>query len=70
MQKRTFSTTNQPRLAVLIGAENLSGAHATRLTLLVKELGKPIVRRAWGDMSDCAAYMYLEAPTQSVESTA
>jgi hypothetical protein len=49
MQKKTSSIPRQPRLAVLIDAENLSGAHAARLMSLVKELGKPIIRRAYGD---------------------
>jgi len=49
MQKKTSSTARQPRLAVLIDAENLSGAHAARLMSLVKALGNPIIRRAYGD---------------------
>lgn len=49
MQKRTSSSARPPRLAVLIDAENLSGAHAARLMSLVKERGQPIIRRAYGD---------------------
>jgi uncharacterized LabA/DUF88 family protein len=49
MQQKSPSSTRQPRLAVLIDAENLSGAHAPQLMSLVARLGKPIIRRAYGD---------------------
>lgn len=53
-QSRTTSasaltSTRRPRLALLIDAENLSGAHAQRLMAMVKQLGQPIIRRAYGD---------------------
>ncbi|MBU7574430.1 MAG: NYN domain-containing protein [Hydrogenophaga sp.] len=37
------------RLAVLIDAETLSGAHAPQLMKLARQLGRPIIRRAYGD---------------------
>lgn len=38
-----------PRLGVLIDAENLTGAHAPQLMRLVRQIGRPIIRRAYGD---------------------
>ncbi len=48
-QRTTSASARLPRLALLIDAENLSGAHAQRLMAMVKQLGRPIIRRAYGD---------------------
>lgn len=49
MPIHTFPPVLGPRLAVLIDAENLSGAHAPKLMALVRQMGRPIIRRAYGD---------------------
>ena len=43
------SPHHRPRLAVLIDAENVSGHRANQLMQLVKERGRPVVCRAYGD---------------------
>jgi len=49
MQQENTVFTRPPRLALLIDAENFSGVYAARLMTLIKPLGRPIIRRAYGD---------------------
>lgn len=49
MQQENAVFTPFLRLGLLIDAENFSGAHAPQMLARVKRLGRPIVRRAYGD---------------------
>lgn len=49
MQQDNTVVTRPLRLGLLIDAENLSRVHAPRILAQVRQLGRPIVRRAYGD---------------------